>query len=52
VQYIIKCRKYSQIEKYLARSRNHCFDGNPKITYRFYCWATRSRRNCKTCCFI
>lgn len=37
VQYNIKDRNYPHIEKILARSRNHCFHGKPKITYRLYC---------------
>ena len=47
VQYNIKDRNYPQVEKRLARSRNHCFHGKPKITYRLYCWATRTREKCK-----
>lgn len=48
MQYIIKDGKYTQIEKHLARSRNHCFHGEPKITFRLYCLTTRSRKKCKT----
>jgi len=37
VLFIIKNRNYPQVEKILARSRNHCFHGKPKITYCLYC---------------